>query len=79
MKHVADPARVQVILLLADGERVAGALSGELGVTQAAASYHLALLRLTGLIVARREGKRIAYGLSKTGAALADAVKLVVR
>jgi len=38
LKHVSDPTRLQVILLLSEGERHVGALCDELGQSQPAQS-----------------------------------------
>jgi DNA-binding transcriptional ArsR family regulator len=50
LKQVSDPTRLQVILMLSEGERHVGALSGELNQSQPAVSHHLALLRHGGII-----------------------------
>src|SRR5205823_3588905 len=43
LKHVSDPTRLQVILILAEGERHVGALCAQLSQSQPAVSHHLAL------------------------------------
>ena len=63
LKHVSDPTRLQVILILADGERHVGALCSQLSQSQPAVSHHLALLRVSGLIESRREGKHNFYSV----------------
>ncbi len=75
LKHVSDPTRLQVILTLAEGERHVGALCEQLGQSQPAVSHHLALLRHGGIILPRRQGKNNFYGLTETGASLANVVK----
>src|SRR3954470_13033391 len=75
LKQVSDPTRLQVILMLSEGERHVGALSGELNQSQPAVSHHLALLRHGGIIAPRRQGKNNFYGLTETGAELAKVVK----
>src|SRR5215212_9298484 len=55
LKHVSDPTRLRVILMLAEGEKHVGALSGELEQSQPAVSHHLALLRHGGIIAPRRQ------------------------
>src|SRR5262245_17660328 len=42
LKHVSDPTRLQVILILSGGERHVGALSEHLNQSQPAVSHHLA-------------------------------------
>jgi DNA-binding transcriptional ArsR family regulator len=75
LKHVSDPTRLQVILILSEGERHVGALCAQLSQSQPAVSHHLALLRHGGVIAPRRHGKNNFYSLTDTGAALADVVK----
>src|SRR4051812_16226314 len=75
LKQVSDPTRLQVILILSDGERHVGALSDELKQSQPAVSHHLALLRHGGIIAPRRQGKNNFYGLTETGEELATIVK----
>jgi DNA-binding transcriptional ArsR family regulator len=75
LKHVSDPTRLQVILILAEGERHVGALCAQLSQSQPAVSHHLALLRHGGIIAPRRQGKNNFYSLTDTGAALAHVVK----
>jgi DNA-binding transcriptional ArsR family regulator len=74
LKHVSDPTRLQVILILADGEQHVGALCSQLSQSQPAVSHHLALLRHGGVIAPRRQGKNNFYSLTDTGAALARVV-----
>jgi len=78
LKQVSDPTRLQVVLLLSDGEKHVGALCDELGLGQPAVSHHLALLRHGGIIAPRRQGKNNFYGLTETGEELATVVKTVM-
>src|SRR3954447_9242991 len=78
LKQVSDPTRLQVILMLSEGERHVGALSDELSQSQPAVSHHLALLRHGGIIAPRRQGKNNYYGLTETGEELARVVKTVL-
>ena len=57
LKQVSDPTRLQVILMLSEGERHVGGLCGELSQSQPAVSHHLALLRHGGIIAPRRGGR----------------------
>ena len=75
LKHVSDPTRLQVILILAEGERHVGALCSQLSQSQPAVSHHLALLRHGGIIAPRRQGKNNFYSLTETGHDLARVVK----
>ena len=75
LKHVSDPTRLQVILILSEGERHVGALCDQLGQSQPAVSHHLALLRHGGVIAPRRQGKNNFYSLTETGEDLSKVVK----
>src|SRR4028118_1568888 len=61
LKHVSDPTRLQVILILSEGERHVGALCDQVSQSQPAVSHHLALLRHGGIIAPRRQGKKQFY------------------
>ena len=78
LKHVSDPTRLQVILILSEGERHVGALCDQLSQSQPAVSHHLALLRHGGIIAPRRQGKNNFYSLTETGEALAKVVKSLI-
>ena len=78
LKHVSDPTRLQVIMILAEGERHVGALCEQLSQSQPAVSHHLALLRHGGIIAPRRQGKNNFYSLTDTGANLANVVKELI-
>ncbi len=75
LKHVSDPTRLQVILILAEGERHVGALCSQLSQSQPAVSHHLALLRHGGIIAPRRQGKNNFYSLTEIGEDLARVVQ----
>jgi DNA-binding transcriptional ArsR family regulator len=75
LKHVSDPTRLQVILILSEGEQHVGALCDQLSQSQPAVSHHLALLRHGGVIAPRRQGKNNFYSLTDIGTALARVVK----
>jgi DNA-binding transcriptional ArsR family regulator len=78
LKQVSDPTRLQVILMLSEGERHVGALCSDLNQSQPAVSHHLALLRHGGIIAPRRQGKNNFYGLTDAGEELARVVKGVL-
>ena len=79
LKHVSDPTRLQVILILSEGERHVGALCAQLSQSQPAVSHHLALLRHGNIIAPRRQGKNNFYSLTDTGYRLSEIVKNVGR
>ncbi len=78
LKHVSDPTRLQVILILAGGEQHVGSLCEQLGQSQPAVSHHLALLRHGGVISPRRQGKNNFYCLTDKGEGLSQVVKTLV-
>lgn len=78
LKQVSDPTRLQVILMLSEGEKHVGALCDDLNQSQPAVSHHLALLRHGGIIAPRRQGKNNFYGLTEAGEELAKVVKGVI-
>ncbi|MDR3638438.1 MAG: metalloregulator ArsR/SmtB family transcription factor [Isosphaeraceae bacterium] len=78
LKHISDPTRLQVVLMLSDGEKHVGALCDELGQSQPAVSHHLALLRHGGVIAPRRQGKNNFYALTETGEDLANVARGVM-
>jgi DNA-binding transcriptional ArsR family regulator len=78
LKHVSDQTRLQVVLILAEGERHVGALCAQLSQSQPAVSHHLALLRHGGIISPRRKGKNNFYSLTETGESLAKVAKILL-
>jgi rhodanese-related sulfurtransferase/DNA-binding MarR family transcriptional regulator len=56
--------RLEILDVLANGERTVERLASETGLSIANASQHLQVLRGAGLVRRRREGTRIYYGLS---------------
>ena len=78
LKQVSDPTRLQVVLMLSEGERHVGALCETLNQSQPAVSHHLALLRHGSIIAPRRQGKNNFYALTDAGEQLASIVKTVI-
>ena len=60
---VAEPRRRQIVDLLAGGERAVNDLVRELGLAQPQVSKHLRVLRETGLVEVRDEGRQRLYRL----------------
>ncbi|HUJ41430.1 MAG TPA: metalloregulator ArsR/SmtB family transcription factor [Candidatus Acidoferrales bacterium] len=58
---VAEPRRREILGLLALGERPVGEIVEELGLEQPSVSKHLRVLRDTGLVHVRREGRQKFY------------------
>jgi ArsR family transcriptional regulator, arsenate/arsenite/antimonite-responsive transcriptional repressor len=63
-KILADKSRLKILMALAqDGELHVSALCELLGQSQPAVSHHLTLMRMTGLVGFRRDGKHNFYHL----------------
>src|SRR5262245_45305951 len=63
-KLLSDETRLRILLYLAqNGELHVTDLCNRLGQSQPAVSHHLALLRVSGLIESRREGKHNFYSV----------------
>jgi DNA-binding transcriptional ArsR family regulator len=78
LKQVSDATRLQIVMMLDEGERHVGALCDALSQSQPAVSHHLALLRHGGIIAPRRQGKNNFYSLTETGEGLARIVRTLV-
>ena len=64
LKSLANPVRLRILCLLAQGEAPVGELAEKLAARQSLISQHLALLRKDGLVRPRRDGQTIHYALS---------------
>ena len=58
---LAEPRRREILALIRDEERTAGAIAARFDVTRPAISQHLAVLRGSGLVTERRDGTRRWY------------------
>jgi len=66
-KLLSDETRLRILLYLArENELHVTALCDKLGQSQPAVSHHLALLRVAGLIEARRDGKHNYYSVRQS-------------
>jgi rhodanese-related sulfurtransferase/DNA-binding transcriptional ArsR family regulator len=63
-RAVASGRRVEILDVLANGERGVEALAGELGLSVANTSQHLQILRQAGLVASRRRGTSVIYRLA---------------
>jgi ArsR family transcriptional regulator len=66
-KALADQTRLRILGLLLGGEVCVCDIHETLGIPQAKASRHLAYLRRSGLVTARREGLWVHYRLAAPG------------
>jgi ArsR family transcriptional regulator len=60
---LANPTRIAIVELLRDGELSAGRLIEKLGIEQANASQHLAVLRAKQIVVSRKAGNQVFYSI----------------
>ena len=60
---LAHPTRIAIVELLREGEVSAGRIFEQLGVEQANASQHLAVLRGKHIVLNRKEGNQVFYSL----------------
>jgi rhodanese-related sulfurtransferase len=63
-KALASGRRIELVDVLANGERTVEALAGEVGLSVANTSQHLQILRRVGLVASRREGTSVHYRLA---------------
>jgi ArsR family transcriptional regulator len=60
---LANPTRIAIVELLRNGELTAGQLIEKLGIEQANASQHLAVLRAKQIVVNRKAGNQVYYSI----------------
>lgn len=60
---LANPTRIAMVELLGEGELSAGQLIAKLGIEQANASQHLAVLRAKQIVVGRKAGNQVYYSI----------------
>lgn len=64
LKAMAHPVRIAIIEMLTDVSQMSVTeIYCKLQIEQAAASHHLNIMKNKGILVARREGKKIYYSL----------------
>ena len=63
-KALASPHRLELLELLAQGERTVESLAAEIGISMASASQHLQALRQAALVDSRKEGLYVHYRLA---------------
>jgi rhodanese-related sulfurtransferase/DNA-binding MarR family transcriptional regulator len=63
-KALASPKRLEMLEMLAQGEKAVETVAAEVGIDVKLASAHLKALKEARLVQTRREGKRIVYRLS---------------
>jgi ArsR family transcriptional regulator len=71
---IVDPTRVRIIAALRRGELCVCELVDALEISQSTLSTHLQVLRQTGMVTTRKEGRWIYYSLTDRKAELFDAL-----
>src|SRR5215203_837347 len=61
---LSDKTRLNILMLLSDGERNVTSLCEALKLPQPTVSHHLGLLRMNNIIGNRRSGKQVFYNLN---------------
>ncbi|TCV73747.1 ArsR family transcriptional regulator [Neorhizobium sp. R1-B] len=70
LKTLSHPARLMIVCTLVESEYSVGELEEKVDVHQPHLSQHLTVLRGSGVVKTRREGKQIFYRLTEEKAAL---------
>ena len=65
LRSVGDENRLRILCYLNDGEKCVCDIWEKLGMKQNLVSSHLGVLRDSGLIVGRREGKKVFYSIDR--------------
>jgi DNA-binding transcriptional ArsR family regulator len=63
---LSDRTRLNILMVLAQGERNVSSLCEELHLPQPTVSHHLGLLRVNNIITNHRRGKQVFYALSSS-------------
>ena len=63
LRLLSDKTRLNILLMLSNGERNVSNLCEALSLPQPTVSHHLGLLRMSNVITGRRDGKQVFYGL----------------
>ncbi|MFT4183889.1 MAG: sulfite-sensing transcriptional repressor BigR [Rhizobium sp.] len=69
LKTLSHQARLMIVCMLVEGEFSVGDLEEKLDIHQPHLSQHLTVLRGSGIVETRREGKQIFYRLTEEKAA----------
>jgi DNA-binding transcriptional ArsR family regulator len=67
--RLADEGRLRILFLLEESPRNVAALGTALGQDRHSLSHHLRILRVSGLILSTRNGRRVDYSLTSKGRA----------
>lgn len=65
-KALADPTRREILRILSEGERSAGALADAFPISKPSISHHLTVLKHAQLVRDERRGQQIIYSLDSS-------------
>ncbi len=65
LRTLAHPLRLRILDVLRSGECSVGEIAEALDKPQALTSHHLAIMRNSGIVAARREGPNVFYSVKK--------------
>jgi len=63
-KTLSHPRRLEILSILRHGEMAVGAIVNLMRASKANVSQHLAIMRKSGILVARRDGQSVHYRIS---------------
>ncbi|MDH5680134.1 MAG: metalloregulator ArsR/SmtB family transcription factor [Spirochaetota bacterium] len=63
-KALCDETRLEIFMLLREGEKNVGELVDSFRISQPTISHHLSILRHANLVKVRKEGKMVYYSLN---------------
>ena len=63
-KALSDPTRREILHILRDGAKTAGAIGSHFDMTAATVSHHLSVLKKAGLVTDDKRGKWIYYEMN---------------
>ena len=66
-RALGDSNRLEIVKMLADGEKCGCRLLDKFEITQPTLSHHMKILCDSGIVVGRKEGKWMHYSISKEG------------
>ncbi len=69
LKTLSHQSRLMIVCTLVEGETSVGELEEKLDIHQPHLSQHLTVLRISGIVETRREGKQIFYRMTEEKAA----------
>jgi ArsR family transcriptional regulator len=76
---LSDPTRLEIVRMLSHGERCVCELQAVLGAQQSRLSFHLRVLKESGFVTDRKDGRWVHYSLNRTALEEIEAFAAAVR